>query len=61
MRWTSSRSSIGADDYVTKPFSRRELAARVGAVLRSTPPKDERLTQDIDGDLQVDFDRHEVR
>jgi DNA-binding response OmpR family regulator len=37
---------LGADDYVTKPFSPRELATRVRTVLRrttSTPPRDERL------------------
>ncbi len=52
---------IGADDYVTKPFSPRELSARVAAVLRrytdGTRPAD-RL---VSGDLLVDFERHEVK
>jgi len=45
---------LGADDYVTKPFSPRELATRVKAVVRrSTPgaPKAERIEV---GDLQID-------
>nr|WP_220481577.1 response regulator transcription factor [Nocardioides ginsengisegetis] len=51
----------GADDYVTKPFSPRELALRVDSVLRRTgepgPQVPEVLT---DGDLRVDSVRHEV-
>jgi two-component system response regulator VicR len=52
---------LGADDYVTKPFSPRELAVRVKAVLRrSTPgaPKAERLEV---GDLTIDAATREVR
>ncbi len=49
----------GADDYVTKPFSPRELALRVDSVLRRVgdgeAPKPGRIT---DGDLVVDSDRH---
>ncbi|TVR22246.1 MAG: DNA-binding response regulator [Anaerolineaceae bacterium] len=54
---------LGADDYVTKPFSPRELSSRVKAVLRraempSSAPGQAILT--IDDRLQVDFNRREV-
>jgi DNA-binding response OmpR family regulator len=50
---------VGADDYVTKPFSPRELALRVDSVLRrvSAPTAPVRLE---DGDLVVDEARHEA-
>lgn len=56
---------IGADDYVTKPFSNRELMARVKANLRRKSVVKQEKQQDRGnvnnfGDLTIDFDRYEV-
>jgi len=55
---------LGADDYITKPFSLRELAARIRVVLRRVqkPAPNEAVQTDRleQGDLTVCFDRHAV-
>ncbi len=53
---------LGADDYVTKPFSARELASRVKAVLRRAQPPagPEESIVEIDDRLSIDFNRREV-
>lgn len=52
---------VGADDYVTKPFSASELAARVRAVLRRTSFKEESAKPTfLSDDLVIDFARHRV-
>ena len=53
---------LGADDYVTKPFSPRELAARIKAVLRRTASEslERGPSQVAYGDLQMDFQQYTV-
>jgi two-component system response regulator RegX3 len=53
---------IGADDYVTKPFSARELVARIRAVLRRRGVEPEDLASSIleCGPVRMDVDRHVV-
>jgi len=51
---------LGADDYVTKPFSPRELVLRVKAIQRRKETPDERDKTILVGDLLIDIDRHQV-
>jgi two-component system, OmpR family, response regulator RegX3 len=53
---------IGADDYVTKPFSARELVARIRAVLRRRGTEPEDLASSVleSGPVRMDVDRHVV-
>ena len=53
---------LGADDYITKPFSPRELTSRIKAVLRRGSFKQDEESGRIvvDDRLTIDFDRHEV-
>ena len=55
---------MGADDYITKPFSMRELTARMRAVLRRSTPDDE--SEEIDeiltrGDIEINLSTYEVK
>jgi len=51
----------GADDYVSKPFSSKELVARVKAVLRRSKLQDEHIEPAFHGrDLAIDFNQHRV-
>ena len=51
---------LGADDYVTKPYSARELIARINAVLRRASTSSDSIEQGVlaSGPIKLDIDRH---
>ncbi|NCC79203.1 MAG: response regulator transcription factor [Clostridia bacterium] len=51
---------LGADDYITKPFSVRELLARIKAVLRRTGTEFEETSMFSFADVTIDYDKHLV-
>jgi two-component system alkaline phosphatase synthesis response regulator PhoP len=52
---------LGADDYVTKPFSSRELLARIKAILRRVKEPHHGIDSCRFGDVEVDFTRYEAK
>ena len=52
---------LGADDYVTKPFSSRELLAMIKAILRRGQPSPGGVTSFRFGNVEIDFDKYEAR
>jgi len=56
--------AIGADDYITKPFSNRELVSRVKAIIRRTYRENSPLAQRLvinDGDLEINIEKMTIK
>lgn len=53
--------SLGADDYITKPYDIREIEARIDLALKHTPPKPSRGDVFDGGGIHVDIKRKEVK
>jgi DNA-binding response OmpR family regulator len=55
--------SVGADDYISKPFSLKEVSARIKAVLKRIPEEDETSKENVLAidELKIDFSSKEVR
>jgi len=51
---------LGADDYITKPFSPRELVLRLKAILKRSSSREEPIRRLSLEDLEIDLDRHQV-
>lgn len=49
--------SVGGDDYISKPFSLKEVSARVRALLKRTPTNDKKI---VVGDISIDFQSKEL-
>jgi DNA-binding response OmpR family regulator len=52
---------LGGDDYLTKPFSPRELVARIRAILRRTDPPSRQPNSRVVGPIEIDLVRREIR
>ncbi|MDX9754487.1 MAG: response regulator transcription factor [bacterium] len=52
--------NAGADDYITKPFSLKELLARIKAVLRRTIPASQEITRYTFGSIELDFEHYQA-
>ncbi|MGH8103702.1 MAG: response regulator [bacterium] len=53
--------SLGADDYITKPYDIREIEARIGLALKHIPPKPTKGDVLEGGDIRMDLKRKEVK